>query len=148
MTVARDPLRVIAQNPTNVINGALEAFTVTFNVPIDPNSFATTDARVVGPVILNHPVNDLRLAARRRAAGFRRQSRDHQVGQRRQLNAGQENRQITVTLPEGISGTYYLFAVPDAANDVNEGDGESRGVTSTSISVSLFPYADLTSSRV
>ena len=49
LSVTRDPLRVVAQNPTNAINGALEEFTVTFNVPIDPNSFATSDARVVGP---------------------------------------------------------------------------------------------------
>ncbi|WP_372899340.1 LamG-like jellyroll fold domain-containing protein, partial [Stieleria sp.] len=49
ITVARDPLRVVSQSPTTSINGAFENFTVTFNIPIDPNSFATTDARVIGP---------------------------------------------------------------------------------------------------
>ncbi|MEL6107215.1 MAG: CARDB domain-containing protein, partial [Planctomycetota bacterium] len=49
VTVARDPLRVVAQTPSMTLNGAFEEFIVTFNVPIDPGSFATSDASVIGP---------------------------------------------------------------------------------------------------
>ncbi|MEO1530342.1 MAG: Ig-like domain-containing protein, partial [Planctomycetota bacterium] len=49
VTVARDPLRVVSQTPSMTLNGAFEEFIVTFNVPIEPSSFATSDASVIGP---------------------------------------------------------------------------------------------------
>ncbi|MEZ6135593.1 MAG: CARDB domain-containing protein [Pirellulaceae bacterium] len=49
VTVARDPLRVVSQTPVGSVTEAIEAIEVTFNVPIDPSSFSTADARLIGP---------------------------------------------------------------------------------------------------
>ncbi len=49
VTVARDPLRVVSQTPVGSVTEAIEAIEVTFNVPIDPSSFSTADARLFGP---------------------------------------------------------------------------------------------------
>ncbi|OYP38028.1 CARDB domain-containing protein [Rhodopirellula sp. MGV] len=57
-------------------------------------------------------------------------------------------RQISLTLPDGISGSWNLIVVPDAANQVAEGDGEVIGTASAVIEVTGFPYADLTVTEV
>ena len=49
ITVDRDPLRVVSQSPVGSVSEAIEAIEVTFNVPIDPSSFATSDAKLIGP---------------------------------------------------------------------------------------------------
>ncbi|MCA9191785.1 MAG: hypothetical protein KDB03_08485 [Planctomycetales bacterium] len=57
--------------------------------------------------------------------------------------------QLIATLPDGISGQYYLIAVPDALQNIQEGVGESTGVkASNPIAVTSFPYADLTVGQV
>ncbi|HEX29157.1 TPA: hypothetical protein ENG04_03660, partial [Candidatus Poribacteria bacterium] len=50
----------------------------------------------------------------------------------------------TITLPNGISGPYYMFVVTDANNRVEETDeSNNSGMDSASIQVSLSPWADL-----
>ncbi len=55
----------------------------------------------------------------------------------------------TVRLPDGISGTQYLFAVTDAENGVFEGPFENNNVSAgRALSVTLSPSADLVAARV
>ncbi|MEM9826972.1 MAG: CARDB domain-containing protein, partial [Planctomycetota bacterium] len=49
ITVDRQPLRIVSQSPSTSINGALEALTVKFNVPILESSFSPGDVRISGP---------------------------------------------------------------------------------------------------
>ncbi|MCI0539867.1 MAG: Ig-like domain-containing protein, partial [Verrucomicrobiales bacterium] len=48
-TVARQPLRIIAQDPVAAVLGVLDHIDVTFSAPIDANSFNAADARLQGP---------------------------------------------------------------------------------------------------
>ncbi len=68
-----------------------------------------------------------------------------QTAQTRSLAVnGVYTSQLTTKLPEAISGTYFLIAVPDATNSVREGDGETTGTShSAALSIALYPYADL-----
>jgi hypothetical protein len=51
----------------------------------------------------------------------------------------------TVTLPDGISGDYYIIVQTDAGNAVNEFllEGDNTTVSSTTFPVARAPYADL-----
>ena len=49
----------------------------------------------------------------------------------------------TVTLPPGISGTYYLFVVADIYNNVAEGAAEDNNYASVQLPVVLTPTPDL-----
>ena len=49
ITVDRQPLRIVAQSPSETQVGALESLEVVFNVPIDEGSFSTGDVRITGP---------------------------------------------------------------------------------------------------
>ena len=72
------------------------------------------------------------------------------VEQNRTLNMGEQyTSSFNASWPEGISGNRYLIVIPDATNTIREGDGESNGPrASEAISLSLYPYADLTVTNV
>ena len=53
------------------------------------------------------------------------------------------SRQKMVILPNGISGTYYLFVKADDTNKIFEGGLENNNVASTTINVMLSPSPDL-----
>ena len=52
------------------------------------------------------------------------------------------------TLPNGISGTYYILIQTDRLNQVRETGSEANNVTAGSTNVTLAPYADLVPSGV
>jgi subtilase family serine protease len=67
------------------------------------------------------------------------------VYQTGELPAGEDTvKQATVTLPEGISGNYYIYVQTDSANAVYETDNNNNVLRSTAaVAVTLSPWADL-----
>lgn len=67
-----------------------------------------------------------------------------------ELTAGEDTlKQISVTLPEGISGNYYIYVQTDSANAVYETNNDNNVLRSTApIAVTLSPWADLQVSSV
>ncbi|MDH4460968.1 MAG: CARDB domain-containing protein [Flectobacillus sp.] len=64
------------------------------------------------------------------------------------LGKGAEyNKQISITLPTGISGTYYLILVSDADNNIYE-KLENNNIEVRPITISLAPWADLQVSTI
>ncbi|MCC7204900.1 MAG: Ig-like domain-containing protein, partial [Phycisphaeraceae bacterium] len=64
-------------------------------------------------------------------------------------SGGSYDAQLTVKLPRGAEGTYYLRVVTDAGGAVIEPDGESNNqASSAAMAVTLAPYADLHTSSV
>src|SRR5262249_26086573 len=61
---------------------------------------------------------------------------------------GSYQAQQTVTLPNGLSGTYYILVVVDRQNQVRETGAESNNLASKATQVALAPYADLIVSSV
>ena len=58
-------------------------------------------------------------------------------------------RQRTVTLPNGLSGTYYIFIVTDYNNQVFEHVNEGNNVSSAAaIPIALAPWPDLTADQI
>ena len=55
---------------------------------------------------------------------------------------------LPVTLPNGISGPFFIVVETNANGDVDEGAGSSNNLTSTSLMITPAPYADLTVSNV
>ncbi|MCY2955084.1 MAG: hypothetical protein NTU53_24415 [Planctomycetota bacterium] len=63
--------------------------------------------------------------------------------------SGTYNAQAIITLPNGISGTYYIIVKTDAADGVEEATFDDNNATPTAaVAVSLAPYADLAISAV
>lgn len=52
-------------------------------------------------------------------------------------------RQRTVTLPNGLSGDYYIHVVADFNDNVNEGLNENNNTNQAAISLTLPPWPDL-----
>jgi hypothetical protein len=52
------------------------------------------------------------------------------------------NKQVTVTLPSGISGNYFILVVTDIVNTVNESN-QNNNTMSSAITITLSPWADL-----
>jgi len=57
------------------------------------------------------------------------------------------NKQLTVTLPAGISGNYYLLFVADANNSILESNNNNNLATAP-VAITLSPWADLQVSNV
>ena len=55
---------------------------------------------------------------------------------------------VSLTLPDGVIGTYYLILSADALNRVLEPNNESNNTASSIVSISLAPYADLVATLV
>jgi subtilase family serine protease len=60
---------------------------------------------------------------------------------------GEYTKQISATLPVGISGSYYLIFVTDADNNVFE-KLENNNVSINAINITLAPWADLQVSNI
>lgn len=60
------------------------------------------------------------------------------------LDAGQSaERQLTVTVPNGLSGRYYLFVLTDAGEEIFENGERANNINSTSLFLNLPPWPDL-----
>ncbi|MCB1121329.1 MAG: hypothetical protein KJT03_07260, partial [Verrucomicrobiae bacterium] len=57
-------------------------------------------------------------------------------------------RNLEVTLPEGISGEFFIIVVADGLDQVVETDGEDNNTAATALPIALAPYADLTVTSV
>ena len=57
-------------------------------------------------------------------------------------------RTLPITLPDGISGTFYLLVQADGGLGIPEGAAEGNNLAARSIQVSLAPYPDLVVTNV
>ncbi|MEZ4961996.1 MAG: CARDB domain-containing protein [Saprospiraceae bacterium] len=71
------------------------------------------------------------------------------VGYNTALAPGQQvSKQLSVSLPNGISGTYYLYLITDSEGDVYEAGSESNNIVSGTLEVLLSPPPDLVVSSI
>ena len=60
------------------------------------------------------------------------------------LNPGQMYAQTaTVTIPNGLAGTYYIFVLSDGFDAIEEGSNNNNSAVTTALSISLTPPPDL-----
>ena len=54
-----------------------------------------------------------------------------------------QNKQTTISIPDGLAGNYYLFIYTDYNNVIAENGNELNNVNNNAIQINLAPWADL-----